>query len=248
LQLYLAIVIAAHAYAYFVRGKKQEIERLELLQSLAQSELQSLRAQLHPHFLFNALQGISTLIDINRTAAKDMLHALAGLLRTALKHGSADLVPFRQELEFITAYLELEQMRFGKRLQVRWDIATESTQTLIPQLLLQPLIENAIVHGIANSRAGGWIELWARVAEGRLRVRITNSVASMTVPGSGVGLSNTRARLKYLFEEDGRFEFRLNEGRAIATAEIDLPALFTEGGPPPAAIETGVKEEQPCAS
>ena len=248
LQLYLAIVVAAHAYAYFTRGKRQEIERLELLQSLAQSELQALRAQLHPHFLFNALQGISTLIDTNRTAAKDMLHALAGLLRTALKHGSADLVSFHEEVEFITAYLELEQMRFGKRLQVRWDIATESTQVLVPQLLLQPLIENAIVHGIANSRAGGWIELWARVTDGRLRVRITNSVASMMVPGSGVGLSNTRGRIKYLFEEDGRLEFQLNEGRAIATAEIDLPALFTQVGPGPVATQTGVKEEQPCAS
>jgi two-component system LytT family sensor kinase len=247
LQLYLAIVVAAHAYTYFTRGKRQEIERLELLQSLAQSELQALRAQLHPHFLFNALQGISTLIDTNRTAAKDMLHALAGLLRTALKHGSTDLVSFREELEFVTAYLELEQMRFGKRLQVRWDIATETTRTLLPQLLLQPLIENAIVHGIANSRAGGWIELWARVENGRLRVRITNSVASMTVPGSGVGLSNARARLKYLYEEDGRFEFQLNESRAIATAEIDLPALFTEAAPEPTATETNEKEPQ-CAS
>lgn len=248
LQLYLAIVVAAHAYAYFTRGKRQEIERLELLQSLAQSELQALRAQLHPHFLFNALQGISTLIDTNRTAAKNMLHALAGLLRTALKHGSTDLVSFREELEFITAYLELEQMRFGKRLQVRWDIATESTHTLVPQLLLQPLIENAIVHGIANSRAGGWIELWARLENRRLRVRITNSVASMKAPGSGVGLSNTRGRLKYLFEEDGRLEFQLNEDSAIATAEIDLPALFIQVNPAPTATETNVKEEQPCVS
>lgn len=246
LQLYLAIVVAAHAYTYFTRGKRQEIERLELLQSLAQSELQALRAQLHPHFLFNALQGISTLIDTNRTAAKDMLHALAGLLRTALKHGSTDLVSFREELEFVAAYLELEQMRFGKRLEVRWDIAPESNHTLIPQLLLQPLIENAIVHGIANSRSGGWIELQSRMRDGRLHVRITNSIASITVPGSGVGLSNTRGRLRYLFEEDGRFEFQRDESRATATAAIDLPALFTEGAAAPTSTAPEVKE-QTCA-
>ena len=123
MQLYLAIVIAAHAYAYFVRGKQQEVERLELSEALAQSELQALRAQLHPHFLFNTLQGVSTLIDIDRKAAQSMLGALAGLLRTALTHGSADLVSFREELDFTNAYLELEKMRLGKRLEVRWDIA-----------------------------------------------------------------------------------------------------------------------------
>lgn len=247
LQLYLAIVVAAHAYAYFVRGKRQEIERLELLQSLALSELQALRAQLHPHFLFNSLQGISTLIDTNRTAAQDMLRALAGLLRTALKHGSTDLVSLREELEFVTAYLELEQMRFGKRLQVRWDIAPESHRTLIPQLLLQPLIENAIVHGIANSRAGGWIELQASVRDDRLRVRITNSITSVSPRGSGVGLTNTRARLKYLYEEDGHFEFERDDGRGTAAAVIDLPALFTEADTRPPTTETSL-EEQTCAS
>ena len=247
MQLYFAIVVAAHAYAYFMRGKRQEIERLELLQSLAQSELQSLRAQLHPHFLFNALQGVSTLIDTNQKAAQDMLRALAGLLRTALKHGSADLVSFREELEFAKAYLELEQMRLGKRLEVRWDIAPETGSTLIPQLLLQPLIENAIVHGVANARSGGWIELHARIQDGRLHVRITNSVVGMTPHGSGVGLSNTWARLKYLYDEDGRFEFQRSEGPGTATAVLDLPALFTVAGPANVPTSPGVSEQR-CAS
>jgi two-component system LytT family sensor kinase len=247
MQLYLAIVVAAHAYAYFVRGKRQEIERLELRQALAQSELPALRAQLHPHFLFNTLQGVSTLIDTDRKAAQSMLSALAGLLRTALTHGSADLVSFREELEFAKAYLELEKMRLGKRLAVRWDIAPETGGTLIPQLLLQPLIENAIVHGVANSLAGGWIELQARVEDGRLRVWITNSVAGATPRGSGVGLTNTRARLKYLFDEDGRFEFQRSEGPGTATAVVDLPALFTVAGTANTPNAPSVNEQQ-CAS
>ena len=248
MQVYLGIVVTAHAYNYFVRGRRQEIERLELLQSLADSELQTLRAQLHPHFLFNALQGVSVLIDTNRKAAQDMLRALAGLLRTALKHGSADLVSFREELEFAKAYLELEQMRLGKRLEVRWDIAHETGDTLVPQLLLQPLIENAIVHGVANSRTGGWIELQARVQEGRLRVRIVNSVAGTTPRGSGVGLANTRARLKHLYDEDSRFEFQRNESSGTATALIDLPALFTVADSAIVPTPPSVNEQQRCAS
>src|SRR6202008_4985505 len=128
---------------------------------------------------------------------------------------------------FAGAYLELERMRLGKRLEVRWDVAPETGGTLIPQLLLQPLIENAIVHGIANSRAGGWIELWARIENDRLHVRVANSVAGMTPSGSGVGLKNTRARLQHLYEEDGRFEFQRSVGPAVATADVNIPALFT---------------------
>lgn len=230
MQLYFAIVVAAHAYSYFVSGKRQEIERLELRQALAQSELQALRAQLQPHFLFNTLQGVSTLIDTDRKAAQSMLRALAGLLRTVLTHGSADLVSFREELEFAKAYLELEKMRLGKRLELRWDIAPETGSTLIPQLLLQPLIENAIVHGVSSSLTGGWIELQAGVQDGRLQVRITNSVAGMTPRGSGVGLTNTRARLKHLYDEDGRLEFQRTEGPGTATAMVDLPTLFAVAG------------------
>jgi len=160
--LYLAVTLAAHAYSYFARNRRQEIERLELLQSLAQSELQSLKAQLQPHFLFNTLQGISTLIDTDTVTAQDMLRRLATLLRTTLNHGAIDLIPFREELDFVRSYLDLEGMRLGKRLRASWQISSNTHDAQIPQLLLQPLVENAIVHGIASARDGGWIELEAR--------------------------------------------------------------------------------------
>lgn len=225
--LYLGVVVAAHAYTYLIRDRIQEMERLKLRESLAHSELQALRAQLHPHFLFNTLQGISTLIDTDPVTAQNMLHALASLLRTALKHGSTDLITFREELDFVRAYLDLEHMRLGKRLEVRWQIAPEAYVAQIPQLLLQPLIENAIVHGIANAREGGWIEVNAKVQEEKLHVQIRNSVAGVSQPGLRVGLANTRARLKYLYSEDAHLEFELRADAGLAVALLGLPAFTT---------------------
>jgi two-component system, LytTR family, sensor kinase len=226
LLLYLGIVVAAHAYTYFVRGQRQEIDRLELLQALSQSELQALRAQLHPHFLFNTLQGVSTLIDTDRAAAQTMLLTLASLLRTTLKHGSADLVTLREELDFVESYLNLEKMRLGRRLQVRRQIDPRVYRALIPQLLLQPLIENAVVHGIANSREGGWIEVQAYVRDDRLHVAIRNTIGGESLPGLGVGIANTRARLRFLYSEDASFEFQLQRDAGVALASLTLPAFM----------------------
>ena len=224
LLLYLGVVVAAHAYAYFVRGQRQEIEHLQLRQCLVQSELQTLRAQLHPHFLFNTLQGVSTLIDTDRTTAQNMLLTLAGLLRKVLKYGSTDLIAFSEELAFVESYLQLEQMRLGRRLAVRWQITPEVRAALIPQLLLQPLIENAVLHGIANCRDGGWIEIAANLEQRRLVVGIRNSIGGASQAGLGVGIKNTRARLRYLYGEDAALEFEILEAR-IASARVIVPAF-----------------------
>ena len=235
--LYLSVVVCAHAYAYFVLGQRQEIERLELRQSLAQSELQTLRAQLHPHFLFNTLQGLSTLINTDRETAQTVLFTLAELLRTALKHGTADLVSVREELDFLKAYLYLEQLRLGKRLEVRWRISPEVHDAFIPQLLLQPLIENAIVHGVAGSQTPGWVQIEAHTLDEHLCVVIRNSIGGVSQPGLGVGIPNTKARLRYLYGEDASFEFKVLDGRAAA-AHITIPAFRTPGE-----IGTGSYEE-----
>jgi two-component system LytT family sensor kinase len=227
LMLYLPVVVAAHAYTYFVLGRRQEIERLRLRQCLAQSELQALRAQLHPHFLFNTLQGVSTLIDTDRGTAQNMLFTLAGLLRKVLKHDSTDLIAFHEELAFVKAYLQLEQMRLGRRLEVRWQVSPEVDGALIPQLLLQPLIENAVVHGAASSRDGGWIEIEAHLHQGQLIVVIRNSISGASQTGLGVGLKNTTARLRYLYGEDAAFEFAILDGK-VALARLRVPA-FTAG-------------------
>jgi LytS/YehU family sensor histidine kinase len=227
LLLYLVILLAAHAYTYFMRSQQQEVDRSRLRQHLAQSELQALRAQLQPHFLFNTLQGVSALIDSSPSNAQTMLLTLASLLRTVLKHGSCDLIRVREELEFVRAYLCLEQMRLGTRLAVRWQISPEAEGALIPQLLLQPLVENAIVHGIAPARDGGWIAIEAAVRDGRLFVEISNSIAGTSHPGLNIGLVNVKARLQHLYSDDAAFEFRIEADTKTALARLALPAFAT---------------------
>jgi two-component system LytT family sensor kinase len=221
---YSVIVFAAHAYEYLRRSRAQELERAELCQALAASELQALKSQIHPHFLFNTLHGISTLIDTEKDRAKAMLLKLSTLLRTALAHGSTDLITFDQELTFIKDYLDLEKMRLEQRLDVRWNIASETRNMLVPQMVLQPLVENAILHGVACCREGGWIELSSSLGQAGLRVEIRNSVGGKSHGGMGLGLSNTKARLRFLYSEEATFAFTLAE-RGVATATLLVPSM-----------------------
>ena len=221
---YIVIVVAAHAYGYFKRARDQEIERAELQQALAASELQALKSQLHPHFLFNTLQGISALTETDTARAKAMVLKLSNLLRTALEYGNSDLITLDQELKFVENYLDLEKMRLEDRLEVRWDIGHETRQMLVPQLVLQPLIENAILHGVACCRGGGWIHLASRLAGNALEIQIRNSVGGKRQGGMGLGLQNTRARLKHLYSDEMVFSFDLgSDGVAVTT--LVLPAI-----------------------
>lgn len=247
--IYLGIIIAAYAYTYYVRIQRQEIERLELSQALAQSELQALKFQLHPHFLFNTLQGISTLVDTDRGAAQTMILKLSTLLRIALKHGSADLIPLSEEVDFARSYLELQKMRLGKRLDIQWHIAPETMSTLVPQLILQPLIENAIVHGIACCREGGWIDIRSQQTENFVTLEVRNSVGGHSEHGIGLGLQNTAARLKYLYASEASFSMNIGSD-GIAAATLRLPSLgATSPNEVPALAESNAKprEENQCA-
>lgn len=221
---YITIVFLAHAYAFFDRARARELEKSELQEALTASELQSLKMQLHPHFLFNTLHGISTLMENEPAAAKRMLVNLADLLRIALSHGSSDLIGFQEEIGFIRAYLDLEQMRLGSRLSVRWNLPSDLHAVLVPQMILQPLVENAIVHGVACSRTGGFIEISAAIRDGKLQVDVRNSVASNKGRGTGLGLRNTRARLKCLYGDEAKLLFSIQEGQ-YAEAAVVLPAL-----------------------
>jgi two-component system, LytTR family, sensor kinase len=221
---YLVILIAAHAYEYFTRVRDQELERAELQQALAATELQALKSQLHPHFMFNTLQGISALIDSDKARAKAMVLRLSGLLRTALQYGNSDLISLDEELKFLEDYLALEKMRLEDRLDLRWKINPDTRQMLVPQLILQPLVENAIVHGVACCRVGGWIEIESRRAEGVLEIQIRNTIGAKGRQGMGLGLQNTRARLKYLYADEATFSFGLGH-QGVATASLVLPAI-----------------------
>jgi two-component system, LytTR family, sensor kinase len=224
--IYIAIVVAAHGYEYLKRVRRQEAERYEYQQALATSELQALKMQLHPHFLFNTLHGIATLVDEDGKKAKAMIVKLSNLLRTALDRDSADLIPLDSELKFAREYLDLEKMRFGNRLQVEWRIAPETHRLLVPQMILQPIIENAIRHGIASSRDGGWIEVTSRANEGLLciEVRNSNNGTGTVSNGTGLGLRSVESRLRYLFTDDASLRLTHGEDRTV-TVGLTLPAL-----------------------
>jgi hypothetical protein len=227
--IYVALVVAAHAYDYLRRVRTQERERYEYQQALAASELQVLKMQLRPHFLFNTLHGIATLVESDPQNAAAMILKLSNLLRTSLDRTSSDLVPLQDELKFVGDYLDLEKMRFGSRLQIEWQIAPETRQMLVPQMILQPLVENAIQHGIASSREAGWIEIAASKGGGNLTIRLRNSLGGKTSNGTGVGLGNAEARLKYLYSGDATLRFTIAEDHA-ATVNLVVPVLNSQPG------------------
>jgi hypothetical protein len=218
---YIIVLAAAHAYEYFKRARDQE---LELQQALATSELQALKSQLHPHFLFNTLLGISALIDTEKERAKAMVLKVSNLLRTALQYASSDVISLDEELKFVDDYLVVEKMRLEDRLEVRWQVDPATRQLLVPQLIMQPLVENAIFHGVACCRGGGWIEISSRRAGDTLEITIRNSVGGKSQAGMGLGLQNTRARLKHLYEDDAALRFEYG-GDAVASATLVLPAI-----------------------
>lgn len=231
LSTYIGIVVAAHAYTYFTKFQNQELDKYAFEQALAASELQVLKMQLHPHFLFNTLNGIGALIDTDGKVARAMVVKLSHLLRIAVDHDSSDLISLRDELKFVAEYLDLEKMRLGDRLRVEWCVDPDATPILVPQMILQPLVENAIRHGIACSRGGGWLEIAARIAANGLELHVRNSIGGMSPGGTGVGLRNTRARLRYLYSDDADVSFVVSRNET-ATATIRLPALRSDEGLP----------------
>jgi hypothetical protein len=243
--IYIAIVVAAHAYDYLKRLQREERERYEYQQALASSQLQALKTQLHPHFLFNTLHGIATLVDTDAKLAKAMIIKLSSLLRKALDGNSTDLIPLEDEMKFVREYLDLEKMRLGSRLKVKLPVAPETLRLLVPQMILQPLAENAIRHGVASSREGGWIEIATNVSKGILTVRLRNSIGGKTSNGTGVGLSNAEARLKYLYSGDAGLRFEISEDH-VATVLLTLPELRSpQGGVEGSPVQTVLQRENP---
>jgi two-component system, LytTR family, sensor kinase len=229
--IYAAIVVAAHAYEYLKRLRTEERERYEYQQALVASELQALKMQLHPHFLFNTLHGIATLVDDDSKSARAMIVKLSNLLRAALDSDSPDLVSLEDELKFAREYLDLEKMRFGSRLKIDWQVDPAAHGLLVPQMILQPLVENAIRHGV-STREGGWVVVEAAQKNGVLEIHVRNSVGDKTPSGTGVGLRNTEARLKYLYSGEAGLHLTVSDDHT-ATASLTIPALQSR----PAGVE-----------
>lgn len=213
---YAVIIAIQQAFLHFRESQK----RAFLLQ---QAELEVLKMQLHPHFFFNTLNAISALMYRSPKDADRMITQLGDLFRFALKKDKAQEVSLNEELKFLQAFLQIHQTLMGKRLRIEWKIEPETLDALVPNLILQPLAENAIQHGLAPLEEGGKIEISAARLNGNLVLRVKDDGhGAIEKTGNGIGLSNTRARLKNLYGAEQNFEINspVNGG---FTAEVRIP-------------------------
>jgi hypothetical protein len=226
--LYL-LSLALHAVLLAFEATRQAERRALELQVLArEAELKALKAQIHPHFLFNSLNSISALAGSDPAKARAMCLYLSEFLRKSLAFGERKSVPVAEELALAKAYLEVEGLRFGARLSVEEDVAPEGENCLVPPLLLQPLVENAVRHGIATTVEGGVIRLEARRTGNRLRILIENPCDPEAPPrrGAGLGLANVRQRLATLYGSDALFAARRLADRYLVV--LSVPARVAE--------------------
>ncbi len=216
-----------HAIVFYERFREREVHAARLRGQLAEARLESLSARLHPHFLFNTLQGISTLIHRDPQAADRMLSRLSDLLRRTLQVGEAQEVPLAEELDTLAAYVAIQQVRFGDRLVVATRVDPAAGTVLVPHFLLQPLVENAIQHGIARRAGAGRIEVAGAVQDGTLRLTVTDDGPGLPrhddFPAEGVGLGTTRERLAVLYEGRARLSLAPAPHGGLRV-EVALPA------------------------
>jgi two-component system, LytTR family, sensor kinase len=221
LLVYGAVIGICYALDYYRKYRDREFLASRLEAQLAQAQLDSLRMQLHPHFLFNTLNSIVGLVRDNKnSAAVSMLVGLSDLLRHALEHSAQHEVQLREELNFIKLYLKIQEMRFSDRLQIEFDIDPATTKALVPNLILQPLTENALRHGIARSADSGLVGISSAITDGHLRLTVYDNGAGLPddwqMKGSaGIGLANTAARLQQLYDDNHQFDIRNRDGGGV---------------------------------
>ena len=222
---YFAILGAVHSFAYYLYGREQELRASRLSTQLADAKLSTLRAQLHPHFLFNTLNAISVLLRDNRVGvASRMVEGLGDLLRQVLRTDAPQQIALASELELVEKYLAIELVRFSDRLQVRYEIDASARKCLVPSFILQPLVENALRHGLAERTEGAVIEIGARRENDVLELWVSDNGPGMTdTVVEGIGLTNVRERLRTLYGEHGRLELRSRTGGV--SAHVFLPCI-----------------------
>lgn len=232
---YWAIVGVYHLVAYYRGLREKELIASRFEEQLARAELSALRMQLQPHFLFNALNSISELVYTDPAAADQMLVRLSELLRQSLDSTGQQEVPLEQELEYVQRYLEIERMRYSDRLQLQFFVDQFTLDGAVPTFLLQPLVENAVVHGVGRSQGPCRVAVRSRREGDELYLEVENDLPPGAAPGparrgdrEGVGLQNTRARLAQLYGDRGRLELEVRP-EGIALARVVLPYRELDG-------------------
>lgn len=215
---YVTVVAIQQAYFYF-RESQERAFRLQ------QAELQMLKMQLHPHFFFNTLNAISALMYRSPKEASRMITHLGDIFRVSLRKDKAQEIPLKEELEFIEAFLQIHQTLMGKRLQVEWQVKPETLNALVPNLVLQPLVENAIQHGLAPLEEGGRITIYAARENEKLLLQVNDNglgLVSENGNNGGIGLTNTRARLENLYNGEHKFSIYEPPNGGV-TIKIEIP-------------------------
>ncbi|MBA2528099.1 MAG: histidine kinase [Pyrinomonadaceae bacterium] len=226
--IYLLISLTGYAFSYYTRFREGQVRTLQLEAQLSQAQLHALKMQLHPHFLFNTLHSISALLNRDADAARKMITRLGDFLRLTLENSGSQEVTLRQEIEFLDCYLEIERIRFQDRLVTHMDVPQQTLDAKVPNLILQPIVENAIRHAIAPRSTQGLIEIEAKQRNGTLRIQIRDNGPGLSahrtsenVFKKGLGLANTETRLEQLYGPAHSFNLSNNpDGGLIVTLEI----------------------------
>ncbi|HMK31363.1 MAG TPA: histidine kinase [Terriglobales bacterium] len=225
--MYWVIILVSVGWAYYQKYRDRELKASILEAQLARTQLQVLKFQLHPHFLFNTLNSVSELMHQDVNAADRMIIRLSELLRLTLETGGTQEIPLKQELEFLEGYLEIERTRFQDRLAVHFDIDPETLDARVPNMLLQPLVENAVRHGIAKRSGPGTITISSHRTGYFLHLSLRDNgpgipAEQLSKSNGGLGLSNTRSRLRVLYPDMHTFEIRTPE-QGGCEIQITLP-------------------------
>lgn len=233
LTIYWATVAVAHALYYYRGIREGEARTAQLAAQLAQAQLQALKMQIHPHFLFNTLNSIAALLHKDVEAADKMIARLGDFLRLTLKASNAQAVNLGQELEFLKCYLDIQYLRFQDRLTVDVDVEPQTLDLMVPNLILQPIVENAVRHGVASQTEPGHITVRAVQKNERLVMQVEDNGPGLKMnhngAESGIGLNNTRARLEQLYGKDFDFQIANASGRGVIVT-IEIPAQTNHEG------------------
>lgn len=224
---YWAVLAFGYSLEIYQRYKSEELKAAQLESRLIETELKALREQLRPHFLFNTLNTVAVLVRENRNDdAVTLIARLSSLLRMSLDNTRVHEVTVRQEMDFLQLYLEIQRMRFSDRLEVGIAVSPEALEARIPNLLLQPLVENAIIHGIAPKSGPGRVDILGRIEAGRLHLEVRDDgpgIGDGTKRAKeGIGLSNTRERIAKIYGPRGHLSLRSEPGRGVSV-QIVLP-------------------------
>jgi signal transduction histidine kinase len=228
--IYLLIALTSYAFSYYRRFRAGQLRTLQLEAQLSQAQLEALKMQLHPHFLFNTLHSISALLKKDTEAARRMITRLGDFLRMTLENSGAQEVTLQQEMEFLRCYLEIERIRFQDRLVTHVNVEPEVLDAKVPNLILQPIVENAIRHGIAPRSTPGIIEIEAKPHNGSLRIQVRDNGPGIgnhrspdTLFRKGLGLANTETRLERLYGQTHTFDLENDPaGGLVVTLVIPL--------------------------